>query len=253
MLRISLDPQTAARVIAASRDTPDVLWIIKKSLQPLFFFFFWWTFKLVWWTSKGTCVILNYDFDSFYFSILMAGVRHPRIFHHKLREFNLEKQKMKRAFWKSRYLWLLKSTDAFVPRKELQLCLMSFFLNKCVYTFYALVPAWIKIISLSALNLTFFFFWWRLWLPSLSASSERGSEWCKWMKGTKLHNCVWLFKLCRSEGESQVVDFRKAIDFRCRRLRRSLRRDRISSRSEATTWCTVICPQVPPTDISGTE
>lgn len=35
---------------------------------------------------------------------------------------------------------------------------MSFFLNKCVYTFYALVPAWIKIISLSALNLTFFLF-----------------------------------------------------------------------------------------------
>lgn len=33
---------------------------------------------------------------------------------------------------------------------------MSFFLNKCVYTFYALVPAWISIISLSALNLTFF-------------------------------------------------------------------------------------------------
>lgn len=158
MLWISLDPQTTARVIAASRDTPDVLWIIKKSLQPFFFFSFWWTFKLVWWTSKGTCVILNYDFDSFYFSVLMARVRHPRIFHHKLREFNLEKQKMKRAFWKSRYLWLLKSTDAFVLRKELQLCLMSFFLNKCVYTFYALVPAWIKIISLSALNLTFFFF-----------------------------------------------------------------------------------------------
>lgn len=132
--------------------------LLKSHCNLFFFFFFWWTFKLVWWTSKGTCVILNYDFDSFYFSILMAGVRHPRIFHHKLREFNLEKQKMKRAFWKSRYLWLLKSTDAFVPRKELQLCLMSFFLNKCVYTFYALVPAWIKIISLSALNLTFFFF-----------------------------------------------------------------------------------------------
>lgn len=89
----------------------------------------------------------------------MAGVRHPQIFHHKLLEFNLEKQmkRMKKSFSKTRYLWLLKSTDAFVLCKELQLCIMSFFSNKCVYTFYVLVPAWISIISLSALNLTFFF------------------------------------------------------------------------------------------------
>lgn len=31
------------------------------------------------------------------------------------------------------------------------------------------------------------------------------------MKGTKLRNCVWSFKLCRCEGETEVVDFRKAM------------------------------------------
>lgn len=41
--------------------------------------------------------------------------------------------------------------------KELQLCVMSSFLNKCVYTFYAPVPTWISVMALSALNLTFFF------------------------------------------------------------------------------------------------
>lgn len=45
----------------------------------------------------------------------------------------------------------------------------------------------------------------------LSASSERSSEWRRRMKGTKLHNCVWLFKLCRSEGETEVADFRNAM------------------------------------------
>lgn len=72
-----LDPQTAARVIAASRDSPNEIWIINKSQPQLSLFFLGggWTLKLGWWSSRGTCVILKYGFDCFYFAGLMKAAR----------------------------------------------------------------------------------------------------------------------------------------------------------------------------------
>lgn len=85
---------------------------------------------------------------------------------------------------------------------------MRFFLNKCVYTIYALVAAWISIISLSALKLTFFFggYGCHRCLRPQNAALSSADGW-RVLNSTT----VWLFKLCRSEGETEVVDFRKAM------------------------------------------
>lgn len=111
---------------------------------------------------------------------------------------------------------------------------MSSFLNKCVYTSYAPVPAWISIMLLSALNSTFF-------VEVMSAIAV-----CvlktrhRWMMGTKLHKLHLVIQAALLWRWTWSTRVQKSDNLWCLLMCRPLWWDRSSTRSEATMSYTVI-------------